>query len=179
MLDVVISRWIYWVNSGTPQIERASLDGTSRTVLHSTGLISPHGLTIDYDTQTLYWTDYSLDNLESSHVNGTGRRVLTKVNVACPYSITFFDNKLYWGDTCYRVIYSTHINSPLSVTTLSSTGNNPYRIRVISEKRQPISGKIYTYIPLILFMIILKIFMDLMALYRYKLTVVTLQWNLS
>ena len=48
---------------GSDTIERASMDGTSRTVLHSTGLASAYGLTLDYDSQTLYWTDRHLNRM--------------------------------------------------------------------------------------------------------------------
>ncbi len=136
---------MYWTDYGTlDKIERASMDGTSRRVLHSTGLTSPFGLTLDYDTQNLYWIDYTLDKLESSSVDGTNRRLLTTVNIRCPYGITFFNQKLYWGDSCTHVVYSTFANSPNSVSTVIATGNDPYYLHVISEDRQPISGIIIT-----------------------------------
>lgn len=116
------------------------MDGTSRTALHSTGLSAPYGLTLDYDTQTLYWTDYTLDNLESSSADGRNRRLLTRINIQCPYGLTFFDQRLYWGDWCQHVIYSTLVNSPNSANIVISTGNDPYRIHVVSEERQPIRG---------------------------------------
>ena len=132
---------MYWTDYGTvDKIERASMDGTSRTVLHSTSLRTPYGITLDYDTQTLYWIDYTLDRLESSSVDGRNRRLLTTVNIRCPYGITFYDQKLYWGDWCQHVIYTISVNSPNSVSTVISTGSNPYRIHVISEERQPTSG---------------------------------------
>ena len=134
-------RWMYWTDYGTlDKIERASMDGTSRTVIHSTDLSTPYGLTLDYDTQTLYWIDYTLDRLESSSTDGSNRRLLTRINIQCPYGITYFNQKLYWGDWCQHVIYSTLVNSPNSVSTLISTGNDPYRIHVVSEDRQPITG---------------------------------------
>ena len=135
-------RWMYWTDYGSlDKIERASMDGKSRTVLHSTGLSTPYGLTLDFDTQTLYWTDYTLDTLESSNADGTNRRLLTRLNIQCPYGLTFFDQKLYWGDWCQHVIYSTFVNSPNSASVLISTGSDPYRMHVISEERQPIRGE--------------------------------------
>ena len=133
------TRWMYWTVYGSfDKIERASMDGTSRSVLHSTGLADPFALTLDYATQTLYWMDYSLDNLESSRADGSNRKLVTRVNVQCPYGVAFFNQKLYWGDACHHVIYSTHVNSPNSVSRLSSTENDPYKIRVISPESQPI-----------------------------------------
>ena len=132
---------MYWTDYGTvDKIERASMDGASRTVLHNTDLSTLYGLTLDYTTQTLYWIDYTLDKLESSNADGTNRMLLTRVNIQCPGGITFFDQKLYWGDLCQHVIYTTFVNSPNSVSTLVSTGNTPYRLHVISEERQPITG---------------------------------------
>ncbi len=116
------------------------MDGTSRTVLHSTGLTLPYGITLDYSSQTLFWIDYTLDNLEASNVDGTNRRILTRVNVVCPYGLTFFNKKLYWGDLCNHVIYSTSIDSPNSVSTVVFVGNDPYRLRVISEDAQIINS---------------------------------------
>ncbi len=116
------------------------MDGTSRTVLHSTGLTLPYGITLDYSSQTLFWIDYTLDNLEASNVDGTNRRILTRVNVVCPYGLTFFNKKLYWGDLCNHVIYSTSIDSPNSVSTVVSVGNDPYRLRVISQDAQIINS---------------------------------------
>lgn len=141
-LFIVYYSWMYWTDYGSvDRIERASMDGTSRQVLHDTGLSTPYGITLDYATQTLYWTDYTLDNLESSNADGSNRRLLTRVNIQCPYGITFFDGRLYWGDWCQHVIYSTPVNSINSISTLISTGNDPNRIHVISEESQPITGK--------------------------------------
>ena len=132
---------MYWTVIGSfDKIERASMDGTSRTVLHSTGLAEPYGLTLDYASQTLYWIDYTLDILESSNADGTNRKILTRNSVVCPYGLTFFDKKLYWGDACHHVIYSTHANSPNSVSTVLHTGNDPYSNQVVSPERQPITG---------------------------------------
>ena len=120
------------------------MDGTSRTSLHTTELSAPYGLTIDYDTQTLYWVDYTLDKLESSNVDGTNRTVVTRASVQCPWGITFFEKKLYWGDVCQHVIYSTSINAPNDVSTLISTGDDPYRLHVITKERQPVM-RTFTY----------------------------------
>ena len=133
---------MYWTDYGSlDRIERASMDGTSRIVLHSTSLSAPYGLALDYYSQTLYWIDYTLDNLEASDVNGTNRRLLTRVSVVCPYDLSYFDGKLYWGDHCNHFIYSTSTSLPSSVSTLTSTGSDPYRLQVISKEGQPINGQ--------------------------------------
>jgi len=64
---------LFWTDASTsnPKIERASMDGTSRTVLHSTGLTFPSGITLDYTSQTLYWIDAARLRIESSGVDGS------------------------------------------------------------------------------------------------------------
>ena len=47
------------------------MDGTARTVLHSTGLVTVYGLTVDYENQILYWADYSNNRIEKSSTNGS------------------------------------------------------------------------------------------------------------
>ena len=65
---VCCSRYMYWSDWGIPAtIERASMDGTNRTVLHNTGLQWPNALTIDYDNQTLCGLVNSI-GVSSSHL---------------------------------------------------------------------------------------------------------------
>ena len=68
---------MYWTDWGTiPKIEKASMDGSNRSVIHSTNLIWPNALTLDYVSQVLYWADASLNKIESSYVDGSNRRVI-------------------------------------------------------------------------------------------------------
>ena len=131
-----VYRWLYWTDYGLNTIERASMDGTSRTVLHSTGLNSPYGLTIDYENQILYWIDYSYDRVESSYVNGTGRVVLTNSSIEHPYDVEYFGGNVYRTDQYYGVIRSASVD-PVTVTTVRSSFYNPYGISVFSEDGQP------------------------------------------
>ena len=124
----------------TDAIERVSMDGTSRTVLHSTGLSRTYGITLDYVTQTLYWIDYDTDTIESSTTDGSNRQLLTQISNPCPHDLTIFDQKLYWTDLCYHAIYSTVVNQPNGGNRILSTGNDAYRIHVVTQDRQPIIG---------------------------------------
>ena len=58
--------WMYWTDAGTNRIEGSTMDGNSRTVIHSSGLSNVYGLTLDYQNQTLYWVDYSNNRIERS-----------------------------------------------------------------------------------------------------------------
>ena len=75
-LPITYNRYMYWTDWGTTaKIERASMDGQNRMVLHNALLVWPNGITIDYAAQRLYWTDAFLDRIEYSGVDGTGRQV--------------------------------------------------------------------------------------------------------
>ena len=113
------------------------MDGKLRTVLHTTNLESPYGLTIDYDTQTLFWADRYFGRLESSSVDGSERTLLTTVNIVSPFDITFYEGQLYWTDTSQNAILTTTLQAPDNVTLLpASFSNSPYGIGVVDAVRQ-------------------------------------------
>ena len=129
---------MYWTDVGTDTIERATMDGNSRTVLHSSGLSNAYGLTLDYDNQILYWVDSSLNRIESSSVNGSNRHVLTSF-LSDPWAVTFYAGILYWTDTYYNRIYSYPTDSTASIQLVTSPfTSDPRDIRVASEDRQPL-----------------------------------------
>lgn len=130
---------MYWTDWGPmAKIERASMDGTSREVLHSTNLVWPTALTLDYDTQTLYWLDAFLDKLETSHVNGSNRRLLLSTQIYHPLGITFYQNRLYWTDWETKEVLSASINLPSTVSkVISGGGVYPRGICVVSSDKQP------------------------------------------
>ena len=135
MLFSLIDRNMYWTDTGSiRKIEKASMDGTSRKILHNTNLNYPYGLTLDIDTQTLYWVDQYRSVIEKSSVDGTNRIVVTRTMVSRPYFITFYRGILYWYDRGYYRIQSIAISSPSIVTTYPST--NAYGMEVIAPQRQ-------------------------------------------
>ena len=129
---------MYWTDTASDTIERASMDGLSRTVLHSTGLSGAFGLTLDYESQTLYWTDQHFNRIESSSVNGSNRQIIVS-NLLDPFGITYYEGNLYWADTSYLRIFTFSVES-LSSRLVTLTGylyDRPYYIHVVSEDRQP------------------------------------------
>ena len=117
------------------------MDGNSRITLHSVGLNTVYGLTLDYDNQILYWADYSNNRIEMSFTNGSNRNVLTSSGIADPFAITYYAGKLYWTDWSRNRIYTLSINSPSTITQVTgSLGQDPYGIRVVTKERQPDGG---------------------------------------
>ena len=130
---------MYWTDWGTPgKIERASMDGTSREVLHSTNLTWPNALTLDYDNQILYWMDAWLDKLESSNADGSNRRLLSTTRIYHPFGITFYQNRVYWTDWTLNSVLSAPISHPTQVSVvMRGLVLDPMGISVVSVDRQP------------------------------------------
>ena len=129
---------MYWSDWGdVATIERASMDGQARQVLHNTQLVYPNGLTLDYQNQVLYWIDASLDKIESSNVDGTNRQLITTfvLPVYHAFSMSFFNNILYWSDWGTDLILSMFTNGT-SLTRLLSEFSYPTGIEVVSKSRQ-------------------------------------------
>lgn len=119
-------RCMYWSDWGVPAtIERASMDGTDRTVLHNTGLQWPNALTIDYDNQRLYWMDAAYDRLECSKTDGSERTVVSTLHIYHPFSMTFFQDSLFWSDWLLNGIIGTSLSNLSQVNIL--LGNLTYR----------------------------------------------------
>jgi len=88
-------------------IEKASMDGTNRTVIHNTSLVWPNALTLDIPNQNLYWADASLDKIEKSGVDGTNRMLLARSGVVHPFGMVLGGNILYftdWSDDTIRYL---------------------------------------------------------------------------
>ena len=124
------------------RIEKASMDGTNRTVIQNTSLVWPNALTLDISTQTLYWADANLDKIERSNVNGGGRVVLAQAGVIHPFGIALEAGNLYftdWSDNSIRYVQTTGglVRSLSSVSAFSIS--TLFGIQAVDALRQPIS----------------------------------------
>ena len=128
---------MYWTDWGiVAKIERASMDGTSREVLHNTNLVWPNALTLDYDTQILYWMDARLDKFESSNADGSNRRLLSRTHIYHPFGITLYQNRFYWTDWQLNIVLTAPINSPAAVgVVISGLTLDPMGIIAVSLDR--------------------------------------------
>lgn len=130
---------MYWTDTGTDRIEKASLDGNFRTTLHSTGLSNVVGLTLDYQNQTLYWMEYTYyGRIERSLVNGSNRETILGSGLYYPWALSYFAGTLYLTEYNNRRIKSVIVTQPITINPIVSTGNNPYDIKVIAEEKQQI-----------------------------------------
>lgn len=139
---------MFWTDWGdVPRIERASMDGTGRSVIINTGLGEPYGITIDYSSSRIYWTDNDDDNIEFSDYFGNGRTILVGASdgVIDPFALTVYGDLLYWTDWEENSVYRTHKvhgTNPLGgvtdvVEVYSGLLVNPNGIEAVSASRQP------------------------------------------
>lgn len=99
--------YVIWINRGTtPTIMRASLDGSDIQILHTTGLIQPGGITMDYAAQKMYWTDTSRRVIESSYFDGSRRELLISLSETAPFSITLQRRVVYWTDATSNAVFA-------------------------------------------------------------------------
>lgn len=137
------TRWFYWTDYGRDTIERASMDGNFRMILHNTDLRDTYAITIDIENQYLYWADYTLNTIERSNVDGSNRVMLTR-SVRDPFSICYYNGQLYWGDAYYNRILRGPVSSPGSGTYLGgSVSYEVYGIQAISRDLQPLGRIVY------------------------------------
>ena len=131
-------RLIFWTDWGAhPKIERASMDGKGRTILHIKHLFWPNALTIDYATHALYWADAKLRVIESSHVDGSGRRLVIADVIRHPFAMTLFEDRLYWTDWEKKSVLSTSKGIGRNVTEIRGDLLLPMDIHAIHPVRQP------------------------------------------
>ena len=132
---------MYWSDWGSAaSIEKASMDGTGRSVIHNTGIVWPNGLTLDIPTQTLYWADAFLRRLESSGVDGNNRRVISQVGINNPVAIAVNNPTLYFTDFSQgsiRRVSSSGGNATIIQSFASCT--RPFGIKVVDQSKQPLS----------------------------------------
>lgn len=132
--------WTCWGNSrALARIEKASMDGSNRTVVHNTSLVWPNGLTIDIPSQTLFWADATLSKVEASDVDGSNRRLIAMLGVNHAFALAIFNATLYMTDWTLNGLRKISISEG-DVVTFSSFCERPFGVKVVDPSLQP-SGK--------------------------------------
>eukprot|EP00105_Crassostrea_gigas_P046569 XP_019930717.1 PREDICTED: low-density lipoprotein receptor-related protein 6-like [Crassostrea gigas] len=89
--------YLFWTEVGIKgKIGRATMDGTSRNYITTTGIEMPNGLTVDFTSNRLFWTDGLLNRIESSDFNGGNRQVLAYDSDALINDIVVHGQYLYY-----------------------------------------------------------------------------------
>jgi nidogen (entactin) len=97
-----ISKNIYWTDSGVDKIQVSRLDGTSRKILFSDGLVNPRAIAVDPVRGVMFWTDWNREapKIEKSNMDGTERRTLVSEGLGLPngLAIDYDSLQVCWAD---------------------------------------------------------------------------------
>ncbi|XP_062346878.1 low-density lipoprotein receptor-related protein 6 isoform X5 [Cinclus cinclus] len=129
---------MYWTDWGeVPKIERAGMDGSSRSIIVNTDIYWPNGLTLDYEEQKLYWADAKLNFIHKSNLDGSHRQAVVKGSLPHPFALTLFGDTLYWTDWNTHSILACSKYSGEDLREIHSNIFSPMDIHAFSQKRQP------------------------------------------
>ncbi|XP_010219077.1 PREDICTED: low-density lipoprotein receptor-related protein 2, partial [Tinamus guttatus] len=129
---------IYWTDwADRAYIGRVGMDGKDKTVIISTKLEWPNGLTIDYTNDKLYWADAHLNYIEYSDLDGHHRHTVYDGTLPHPFAITIFEDTIYWTDWNTRTVEKGNKYDGSDRTVLVNTTHRPFDIHIYHPYRQP------------------------------------------
>ncbi len=134
---------MYWCNRGVDhKIEVASMDGGDRRILVRRGLYYPNGLTLDDKNSRLYWLDIYLDTLEYYDLQRhTITTLLDRSSVFTrPFGLTSLDDKLFWTESFWDVVYQADKTTALNPKVLISGLRSPMDIHAY-DRNETLPGK--------------------------------------
>ncbi|XP_048725147.2 low-density lipoprotein receptor-related protein 2 isoform X1 [Caretta caretta] len=130
---------VYWTDwADRAYVGRVGMDGKNKTVIISTKLEWPNGLTIDYTNDKLYWADAHLNYIEYSDLEGRHRHTVYDGTLPHPFAVTVFEDTIYWTDWNTRTVEKGNKYNGSGRTVLVNTTHRPFDIHVYHPYRQPI-----------------------------------------
>jgi len=88
--------YVYWGNSGTGAIGRASLDGSSVNTSFITGASTPFGVAVD--ANYIYWANYGTGKIGRANLDGTGADQSFITGANGPVGMAVDANHVYWAN---------------------------------------------------------------------------------
>ncbi len=91
---------IFWINFvPTPRIERATIDGSGRSDVVTSGLSRPSCVAVDIAQDILFWGDSTLGRIERANLDGSNRVLLReREGLVNPVALAPLGDFLYWAD---------------------------------------------------------------------------------
>uniref|UniRef100_A0A3Q2H8C7 Low-density lipoprotein receptor-related protein 2 n=1 Tax=Equus caballus TaxID=9796 RepID=A0A3Q2H8C7_HORSE len=131
--------YVYWADwASRAYIGRVGMDGTNKSVIISTKIVWPNGITIDYTNDLLYWADAHLGYIEYSDLEGNHRHTVYDGMLPHPFAITIFEDTIYWTDWNTRTVEKGNKYDGSDRMVLVNTTHKPFDIHVYHPYRQPI-----------------------------------------
>jgi len=91
---------IYWTNRDTNSIKAANLDGTNPIDIITENVITPNGISLDYEYNKIFWTSYN-GKIQSFLLDGSGQvnDIITGISSGRPVDIAvdYSYEKLYYS----------------------------------------------------------------------------------
>ncbi|XP_019626211.1 PREDICTED: uncharacterized protein LOC109471363 [Branchiostoma belcheri] len=126
----VISRNLYWTDTGIDKIIVSRLDGSFRKNLITTGLDEPRAIVVDPNAGYMYWTDWGGSaKIERAALDGTQRSVIVNVGVGqWPNGLALDKaaNRLYWCNGATGQIWTSGVTGSNPGPTQLFTHNNAH-----------------------------------------------------
>ena len=133
---------MYWSDWGSsPKIEQANMDGSSRTVIVSSGVVWVNALALDYHNNLLYWCDAKLDKIERANLQGNNRELVLDLSSYNhhPFGLSLFDEALYWSDWNNQSIHKYNLTSSQSEVLVYGMGS-PMDVHVYNQTKTLTGG---------------------------------------
>ena len=140
---------MFFTDWGTSaKIEKANMDGTSRSVIHFSSLVWPNGIAIDSVEERLYWADARLDKIEYSNLDGSNRRTLidrhtylpttgfskkTNSEVQHPFGLDLYKDKVCWTDWSIKSVICANKYSGGEVDFVAFDLGKPMGLHVVTR----------------------------------------------
>uniref|UniRef100_A0A915LCH3 Vitellogenin receptor n=1 Tax=Romanomermis culicivorax TaxID=13658 RepID=A0A915LCH3_ROMCU len=82
------------------KLEKANMDGSSRTILVSEHTFQITSVALDIQAKRIYWTDPKMDIIEAITYNGLDRRIIVQGMLTIPHAfgLALFNEFVYWTD---------------------------------------------------------------------------------
>ncbi|CAH1277168.1 NOTCH2 [Branchiostoma lanceolatum] len=129
----VISRNLYWTDTGTDRITVSRLDGSFRKSLITQGLDEPRAIVVDPNSGWMYWTDWgNPSKIERARMDGTqGSVIVNVVQGHWPNGLALdaAANRLYWCNGGTGEIWTSGV-----------TGSNPSPAKLLTHANAHLFG---------------------------------------
>ena len=137
---------MYWTDWGIyERIEKADMNGQSRSIVINSGLYYPNGLSLDLTKNWLYWIDQYYEKMEVYEFStNTRRQVISsqgQVYLRSPIGLALYENHLFWTDWYFYGIYRADRTTGRDVVKVLSTQSRPMLIHAYDKNTTVIPGR--------------------------------------
>ena len=141
---------MYWSKPRTGIIAKADMDGSNVKEIIS-GLISPAGIAVDFDSRRIFWVEWSGARIQSSNLDGTDVQLVLQLSRnTYPWGIAVTGQRLFWGGNSGSLQSSnksgqdirTLDNGTSSILHLTLAAPNPVHTRLNHCEKQACSDGI-------------------------------------